>query len=186
MMTLTDRRAGDRTSVASREHPRQPETTCRRCRNPGGGFYLETDAPAFIGNEDEEHAMIQLNFAAIIVAAVAVFGFAAVYYTVLARQRAELSSVAATHSRPAASLMALELVKALVVAVVVATLVALIGITDVATAVGLGLALWVAFPLVLLIGSVTQEGVPARLAAIHAGDWLAKLLIIVVMTSLWR
>jgi hypothetical protein len=50
----------------------------------------------------------------------------------------------------------------------------------------LGLALWIAFPVVLLVGSVTQENVPWKLAAIHAGDWLAKLLIIAVIVSLWR
>jgi dipeptide/tripeptide permease len=138
------------------------------------------------GTEAWENEMIELNYAAIVVAAVAVFVFAAVYYTVLAQQRAELSSFAANRSRPPFWLMALELVKALVVAAVVAALVALIGITDPARAVLLGLALWIAFPLVLLIGSVTQEGVPSKLAAIHAGDWLAKLLIIGVITSVWR
>jgi hypothetical protein len=83
-------------------------------------------------------------------------------------------------------LLALELGKALVVAAVVAGLVSLQGITEIGGAVGLAIALWMAFPVVLLIGSVTQEGVPWRLAAIHAGDWLAKLLIIAVVTSVWR
>ncbi len=130
--------------------------------------------------------MIELNYAAVVVAGIAVFVFAAIYYSVLAGQRARLSPVAAERSRPPAWLMALELVKAVLVAWVVAGLVALIGITDTVDAVFLGLALWVAFPLVLLIGSVTQEGVPTKLAAIHAGDWLAKLLIITVVTSVWH
>ncbi len=82
--------------------------------------------------------------------------------------------------------MALELVKSLVVAAVVAGLVSLLGITEWTGALKLGLALWIAFPVVLLIGSVTQENVPWRLGAIHAGDWLAKLLIISVIVTLWR
>jgi len=131
--------------------------------------------------------MLHLNYVAIVVAAVAVFVFAAAYYIAFSRQRARLSpAAAAAGSRPKASLMALELVKSLVVALVVAGLVSLLGITEWTGAVKLGLALWVAFPVVLLIGSVTQENVPWKLGAIHAGDWLAKLLIISITVTIWR
>jgi len=83
-------------------------------------------------------------------------------------------------------LLALELAKALIVAAVIAGLVSLLGIADFASAGKLAVALWIAFPVVLLVGSVTQERVPLKLAAIHAGDWLAKLLIIAIIVSLWR
>jgi len=131
--------------------------------------------------------MIHLNYLAIVVAAVAVFAFAAVYYIAFSRQRARLSApAAAAGSRPKVWLMALELGKSLVVALVVAGLVALVGITSWVGAVELGFALWIAFPVVLLIGSVTQENVPWKLAAIHAGDWLAKLVAIAVIVTVWR
>jgi hypothetical protein len=52
--------------------------------------------------------------------------------------------------------------------------------------VGLGLAVWIAFPVVLLTGSVIHENVPWKLAAIHAGDWLVKLVVVTVIVSLWR
>lgn len=130
--------------------------------------------------------MFGLNPAAILVAGVATFAFAAVYYTVLAPQRAEVSPYAAAMSRPPAWLMGLELAKALFVAAAVSLLVTLLGITDLGGAVALGVGLWLAFPVVLLIGSVTEEGVHARLAAIHAGDWLAKLVVIAVVATVWR
>jgi hypothetical protein len=117
---------------------------------------------------------------------VTVFAFAAIYYSLLARRRAALSPTAASRGRPPGWLLALELGKALVVAAVVGGLVSLLSITEIGGAVQLAIALWIAFPLVLLIGSVTQESVPWRLAAIHAGDWLAKLLIIVIVTSVWQ
>ncbi len=41
----------------------------------------------------------------------------------------------------------------------------------------LALALW-ALPVVLLAGSVLWEKVPVRSAALHAGDWLIKLVAI--------
>jgi hypothetical protein len=82
--------------------------------------------------------MIELNYLAVAVAAVAVFVFAAVYYTALARPYAALSPAAAGSSRPTALSMAVELGKSLVVAAAVAGLAGLIGITDPVGAVLLG------------------------------------------------
>jgi hypothetical protein len=42
------------------------------------------------------------------------------------------------------------------------------------------------FPVVLLSGSVIWEKVPAKLAAMHSGDWLVKLLVVSVIVSVWR
>jgi hypothetical protein len=127
-----------------------------------------------------------LNYLAIIVAGIAAFAFAAVYYTLLAPRGAKLGAAWAQTRRPPPGLMLLEIVKAVVVAAVVAALVSLIGIADVVGAVELAVALWIAFPIVLLIGSVTQEKVPAGIAAIHAGDWLAKLLIVALIAAISR
>ena len=41
--------------------------------------------------------------------------------------------------------------------------------------------LWIGFPFVLWTGAVIHESTPVRLAAIHAGDWLVKLLLIGVI-----
>jgi hypothetical protein len=130
--------------------------------------------------------MIDVSYPAILIAAVAAFVFAALYYAVLAPHAVALGAAWAQRSRPPAWLMALEFAKSLVVATVVATLVSLLGITGPAGALLLGLALWIAFPVVLLLGSVTQEDVPWKLAAIHAGDWLVKLLLMAVIPGVWR
>jgi hypothetical protein len=92
---------------------------------------------------------------------------------------------AAAGSIPAWKVL-VELVRSLVVAMVLAWLAVGIDITDWAIAVGLGLAVWIAFPVVLLTGSVIHENVPWKLAAIHAGDWLVKLVVVTVIVSLWR
>jgi len=39
---------------------------------------------------------------------------------------------------------------------------------------------------VLLTGSVIWESAPRQLAAIHAGDWLLKLVVISILVGLWR
>lgn len=52
-------------------------------------------------------------------------------------------------------------------------------------AVHIGLFLWIGFPVILLTGSVLWENIPWKVAAIHAGDWLVKLLVISVIVSGW-
>jgi Protein of unknown function (DUF1761) len=50
----------------------------------------------------------------------------------------------------------------------------------------LGLALWIGFPFVLWTGAMIHEDTPWKLAAIHAGDWLVKLLVGAVIVSVWQ
>ena len=53
-------------------------------------------------------------------------------------------------------------------------------------AVRLGLFLWIGFPVILLTGSVLWENIPWKVAAIHAGDWLVKMLVIPIIVSVWH
>lgn len=131
--------------------------------------------------------MPELNWLAIIVAAVAVVAVSTVYYIIFGSQLKQLSTAyAEAEARPPAWKVLVELIRSLVVATVVAGLVSLIGITELGGAIELALALWVGFAVVLLTGSVIWEKVPPMLATIHAGDWILKLLIIAVIVTLWQ
>lgn len=131
--------------------------------------------------------MPELNYLAIAIAAVAVFVLSTVYYMGFTDRLKRLSAAYAdADSRPAAWRLAMEFLRSFVVGTVVAGLVSLVGITDLAGAVQLALALWIGFPVVLLTGSVIWEKVPPMLAAIHAGDWLLKLLVIAVIVTSGR
>lgn len=88
--------------------------------------------------------------------------------------------------RPAAWMIVVELARSLVVATFLAGLARLLGIADAVGAGQLALALWIAFPLVLLVGAVMWDKVPPKLAATHAGDWLVKLLVIAIIVGAWR
>jgi hypothetical protein len=131
--------------------------------------------------------MTDLNYLAIIVAAVAVFVVSAMYYIAFTSRLRRLSpAYANAGAAPPPLVIVAEILRSLVVGVVVAGLVSLLGITDVAGATQLALGLWIGFPVVLLTGSVIHEKVPPMLAAIHAGDWLLKLLVISIIVSVWR
>ena len=130
--------------------------------------------------------MPEVNIWAVLVAAVVVFVLAATYYAVLGEQLAEVSEAAAAGKQLAPWQVAAEIGRCLIVAGVVAGLAPAAEINDCAGGLLLGLALWIGFPFVLWTGAMIHENTPWKLAAIHAGDWLLKLLVVAVIVSVWQ
>jgi Protein of unknown function (DUF1761) len=133
--------------------------------------------------------VFDLNFLAIFTAALVVFVVSTVWYIVFASARGSLTpTVNATQAstRPPLWKVILEIIRSLVVASVVAGLANRLGITDVWSAVLLGLVMWIGFPIILLSGSVIWDNIPWKIAAIHAGDWFLKLVIISVIVGVWH
>lgn len=120
--------------------------------------------------------------AAVVVALVA----SSVVYGLLGRHLAALSPAYADGGRPPLPTLGVELARNTVLAVVIAALVARLGLSSPGGAVALALALWVGVPVVVLTGSVYHERVPVRLASIHLGDWLLKLVLIGLIVTVWR
>ena len=120
------------------------------------------------------------------VAAVTVLAFvlSGAYYAVLGDRLATVSPAAAAGDAPGWTVAA-ELARTLVLVTVVAGLAVETGTDDWAGGLLLGLALWVGFPLVLWVGALVHERTPAKLAAIHAGDWLIKLPVVAAAVSAW-
>jgi hypothetical protein len=129
--------------------------------------------------------MPDINVLAVVLAAVAVFVLASVYYGLLGAQLATVSNVDG-RERPAPWKVVLELVRGLVLAAVVAGLARRGEIDHWTGGLLLGVALWIGFPFVLWTGAMIWENTSPKLAAIHAGDWLVKLLVIGVIVSVWR
>ena len=130
--------------------------------------------------------MEALNSAAIATAVLAAFVFSSGWYIAFGKVRAQLSTAAAAMERPPVWMMPVELARTLALALVLAGLASVLKVRNPVGGVELALALWVGFPFILLTGSVLYENVPSKLAAIHAGDWLAKLLIVAVFVSVWH
>jgi glycerol uptake facilitator-like aquaporin len=131
--------------------------------------------------------MLEMNYLAIAVSAIAAFVASIAYYIVFSKQRAKLSSAAvAQTNRPQPSKMVAEIVRNLILSFVLAYFIQHLGVTTWMGAVHLGLVLWIGFPVILLTGSVMWENVSWKLAAIHMGDWLIKLLLITGIVGLWR
>jgi hypothetical protein len=127
--------------------------------------------------------MPDVDAPAVLAATVLGFVLSGAYYAVLGERLARVS--AAAGSMPPWKVAA-ELLRNLVLAAVVAGLAARGEIDEWTGGLLLGLALWIGFPLVLWTGALIHENTPIRLAAIHAGDWLVKLLAIAVLVSVWQ
>ena len=122
---------------------------------------------------------------AVVVAAGGAFVISTVWYTAFGRQLAQLDDAYAEGGRPPAWVVPVELARGATVATAVAVLAQQSGTRRLAGAACLATGLWVAFPAVLLTGSVVHEKVPWKLAAIHGGDWLLKLALISTVVT-WR
>jgi hypothetical protein len=130
--------------------------------------------------------MPDVDFLAVLVATVVVFVFGSTYYAMFGEQLAEVSDAAAAGGKPPPWKLAVELLRSLIIAAVVAGLASHGEIDEWSGGLLLGLALWIGFPLVLWTGAIIWENTPWKLATIHAGDWLVKLLVVAVIVSVWR
>jgi hypothetical protein len=130
--------------------------------------------------------MPDVDLLAVLVATIAAFVSGATYYAVFGNQLAEVSDPAAAGEQPPPWKLAVEVLRCLVTAAVVAGLAAQGEIDEWTGGLLLGLALWIGFPLVLWTGAMIHENTPAKLAVIHGGDWLLKLLVVAVIVAVWQ
>ena len=134
--------------------------------------------------------MFELNYLAILAATVAAFVMGAVWNGALfgdliMKLRAEESHDAGSTSPPVWKL-ATEFGRCFVIAVVLAYLLTQLGTDSWIIALQVGALVWLGFPAMILVGAVVWENVPVRLALVHAGDWLLKLMAMGVILSLWQ
>jgi hypothetical protein len=109
----------------------------------------------------------------LLVGTVAAFLAGGAYYTVFATEDGDMAPWK----------FAVEVLRCLVLVAVVAWLASEAGIDDLAGGLVLGGVLFVGFPLVLWTGAIIHENTPPKLAVLHGGDWLVKLLLVGAIVS---
>jgi Protein of unknown function (DUF1761) len=131
-------------------------------------------------------SVADLNLLAILVAAIAAFVAGFAYYAVFGESLAKVSAAAAAGAQPSRWTITVEFGRGLILAAVTAGLASEAEIDQWTGGLLLGSALWIGFPLVLWIGAVIHEDTRWRLALIHGGDWLVKLLLVALIVSVWQ
>jgi len=133
-----------------------------------------------------------VNYLAVLVAAVAVFVLGWLWYSPLLffkpwmRLRGLDPSAAMAGAKLPAGRLVIEFARCVVLSYVIARFMVLLHILRLIGAVHFGLFAWIGFPVLIFTGSVLWENTPWKVAAIHAGDWLVKLLAISIIVFLWR
>jgi len=131
-----------------------------------------------------------LNFWAIAVATVAAFVASSLWYAFFGKARIKLlgnDEGATADMRKVRPLkIFIEILRSFVVTYVLARFVVLLDVADWRSAVRLGLWVWIGFPLMILVGSVLWDKRPWKLAAIHAGDWLVKIVLMAAILGVWH
>jgi hypothetical protein len=120
--------------------------------------------------------MIALGVA---VAAIAAFVLSSAYYAAATPfERRALGDRAPDRGRPAPVTVVAELLRTALVAAAFDWVAFRANLLELPGSLLLAVVIWVGFPVALLTGSVAWEKVPPLTAAMHAGDWLLKLLLI--------
>jgi hypothetical protein len=136
--------------------------------------------------------LVHMNYLAVLVAALVVFVLGWLWYSPLLffkpwmRLRGMDPAAAMADAKMPAGTLLNEFKRCLVLTYEIARFVVLIGVSSMMSELHFGLFMWIGLPVILLTGSVLWENIPWKVAAIHAGDWLVKLLVIPIILSVWR
>ncbi|HEY4388193.1 MAG TPA: DUF1761 domain-containing protein [Ktedonobacteraceae bacterium] len=131
--------------------------------------------------------MPAINWWAIVVAALVAFVASSVWYIVLGKELATVSPAFAEGLQKRQPWkMLFVIAQHLLIALVLAYFIGRLGKVDWLGAVLIGVLLWIGLSAMQWVGSMVWEKVPLKLAVIHAGDWLVKLIIISALVGVWR
>jgi hypothetical protein len=127
-----------------------------------------------------------VNVAAILVAGAAAFAFSLVWYSPLLFGSVWVDAKGAEATAMPMWKFLVAPLRELVTACLLAWLNDRLAIDGWRRAAALGFMLWLAFYVVQLAGAVIFDGMPIALGAVHAGDWLGKMLLMAVIVSVWQ
>ncbi|PWW21217.1 uncharacterized protein DUF1761 [Geodermatophilus normandii] len=122
----------------------------------------------------------------VVAAAGSAFVASSAWYAAFGSRLARLDEAYAGPAPSPAVVAPVEVVRTGVLATGVSLLADRLPVRGPRGALALGAGLWVTFPVVLLTGSVFHEKVPWQQAAIHAGDWLLKLVLVSAVVTVRR
>jgi hypothetical protein len=108
-----------------------------------------------------------------------------VWYAVLGKELSKVSPAFAEASkqRPEPWKMGVVIAQGIVIASVISYIIGVVSFVD---ALQLSFLLWLGLAAMQWVGSMVWEKVPLKMAAIHGGDWLVKLLIIGSIVGVWQ
>jgi hypothetical protein len=132
--------------------------------------------------------MVAINYLAVVVAGIVAFVASAIWYIVFGKEMAKVSTAFAEQQqqRPAPWKMGAVIAQSIVIAFVLAYIIARCGATGWLDAAWIGFILWLGLSAMQWVGSMLWEKAPFKMALIHGGDWLLKMVLISIIVGLWK
>jgi hypothetical protein len=129
---------------------------------------------------------IKLNFIAILVTGITAFMLSILWYSPLMFGNIwELYRHPPNPSIPQWTMLFAPL-REIIAAYVLALLIARLELRDWKATTSLILLLWLAFQAVGMAGAILWDNMQWQLGAVHAGDWLMKMLFMGIALTLWK
>lgn len=130
----------------------------------------------------------KVNYWAVLLAAVTTLATSALWYVVFGSAWLTLRGIDPNTAEmtPQAWQMIGQVARNLVVAVVLGQLLGWLGVTSWKGALPVGLAVWLGFQAMAVVGSVLHEDYPLGLYLIHVGDALQATLLMSLILGAWR
>jgi hypothetical protein len=129
---------------------------------------------------------IKLNFIAILVTGITAFMLSILWYSPLMFGKIwELYRHPPNPSIPQWTMLFAPL-REIIAAYVIALLIARLEIKDWKATASLMLLLWLAFQAIGMAGAILWDNMQWQLGAVHAGDWLMKMLFMGITLTLWK
>jgi hypothetical protein len=131
--------------------------------------------------------MVGINFAAVIVAGFVAFIASAVWYVVFGKEMAKVSTAFAEQQQKREPWkMGVVILQSILIAAVLAYIIARSGVNNGLDAVWIGFVLWFGLSAMQWVGSMLWEKAPLKMALIHGGDWLMKIVLISLILGIWK
>ncbi len=132
--------------------------------------------------------MLGVTYLAVVVAAVAALVSTGLWYIAFGKAMAKITGTPYAEIQKERMLWKpfVILGEYVVIASVLAYLVVRLDVTNWTGAVWYGFLVWLGFSATQWVGAMTWDKMPWKIAAIRAGDWLMKLVIIAIIVSLWH
>ena len=132
--------------------------------------------------------MVGINYLAVVVAGFVAFGASAIWYMVFGKELAKVSTAFAEQQqkKPVPWKMGVVIAQSIVIALVLAYIINRSGANDVPGALWIGFVLWFGLSAMQWVGSMLWEKSPLKMALIHGGDWLMKIILISFIIGIWK
>jgi len=129
---------------------------------------------------------LNINYLAVIVTGLIAFVLSLMWYSPILFGKIWMEYRNASAQTSPGWTMFFAPLRELIVSYVLALLITRLKLTDWKSAAKLIFLLWLAFHAVGMAGAIIWDNMPWRLGAVHAGDWLMKMLFMAIVLSIWH